>query len=254
VGDSAHQVSPFGARGGNSGIQDADNLCWKLALVLAGQAPDALLDTYDRERAPAARENIRVTTATTDFMSAKGASAMAFRDAVLELAETTPCARAFVNSGRLSLPAILHGSSLDTPDRDEFSGSLVPGAPAADAPIERAGKPDWLLDELGGTFALIVFGDTAAAKSAIDSLLPHLPPLRLISIDAVGKAGQDLTDVKGIAFRRYDAEPGSAYLLRPDQHVAARWRKIDAAALDSAFRRALGFAETTPLGMALTGD
>ena len=166
VGDSAHQVSPFGARGGNSGIQDADNLCWKLALVLAGQAPDALLDTYDRERAPAARENIRVTTATTDFMSAKGASAMAFRDAVLELAETTPCARAFVNSGRLSLPAILHGSSLDTPDRDEFSGSLVPGAPAADAPIERAGKPDWLLDELGGTFALIVFGDTAAAKSA----------------------------------------------------------------------------------------
>jgi 3-(3-hydroxy-phenyl)propionate hydroxylase len=254
VGDSAHQVSPFGARGGNSGIQDADNLCWKLALVLAGQAPDALLDTYDRERAPAARENIRVTTATTDFMSAKGASAMAFRDAVLELAETTPCARAFVNSGRLSLPAILHGSSLDTPDRDEFSGSLVPGAPAADAPIERAGKPDWLLDELGGTFALIVFGDTAAAKSAIDSLLPHLPPLRLISIDAVGKAGQDLTDVKGIAFRRYDAEPGSAYLLRPDQHVAARWRKIDAAAFNSAFRRALGFAETTPLGMALTGD
>jgi 3-(3-hydroxy-phenyl)propionate hydroxylase len=254
AGDSAHQVSPFGARGGNSGVQDADNLCWKLALVLGGHAHDAILDSYDAERVPAARENIRVTTATTDFMSAKGAAAVAFRDAVLELAETTPCARAFVNSGRLSLPAILRNSSLNTPDRDEFSGPLAPGSPAADAPVERAGKAAWLLEELGGTFTLLVFGDAASAKAALESLPPRLPPLRLVSIDAAGKELAALTDVKGVAFRRYDAASGTAYLLRPDQHIAARWREIDAAALGSAFHRALGLEETAPLGNVRTGE
>jgi len=245
VGDSAHQVSPFGARGGNSGIQDADNLSWKLALVLAGRAPEALIDTYDSERVPAARENVRVTTATTDFMSAKGPSAVAFRDAVLELAETTPCARAFLNSGRLSLPAILRNSSLNTPDSDTFSGLLVPGAPASDAPVECRGAPGWLLDELAGTFTLLVFGDAISAKAACESLPPRSPALRLVSIDATGKGSRDLIDVKGIAAERYDAEEGSAYLLRPDQHVAARWRKIEGGALKSALDRAVGLKVRT---------
>ena len=58
AGDAAHQVSPFGARGANSGVQDADNLLWKLQLVLDGAAPAALLDSYSAERAFAADENL----------------------------------------------------------------------------------------------------------------------------------------------------------------------------------------------------
>ena len=104
VGDSAHQVSPFGARGANSGIQDADNLAWKLALVLRGAASPALLDSYDAERIPAADENILNSTRSTDFITPKSGVSRRFRDAVLQHAQTHPFARSLVNSGRLSLP------------------------------------------------------------------------------------------------------------------------------------------------------
>ena len=104
AGDAAHGVSPFGARGANSGVQDADNLGWKLAAVIRGRAPDALLDTYAREREAAADENIRHSTRATDFITPKSAASRLFRDAVLALAKTQPFARTLVNSGRLSTP------------------------------------------------------------------------------------------------------------------------------------------------------
>ena len=88
AGDAAHQMSPFGARGGNSGIQDADNLAWKLDLVLRGLAPERLLDSYDGERMQAADENLAITMRSTDFISPKGAMSRTFRDGVLALAET----------------------------------------------------------------------------------------------------------------------------------------------------------------------
>src|SRR5512145_1998729 len=97
VGDSAHQVSPFGARGANSGIQDADNLVWKLALVLRGEAPDGLLDSYDAERIPAADENILNSTRSTDFITPKSRVSHLFRDAALHLAQRYPFARGIVN-------------------------------------------------------------------------------------------------------------------------------------------------------------
>jgi len=106
LGDAAHQVSPFGARGGNAGVQYADNLCWKLDLVLRGAAPDALLDSYEAERVPANDENILNSTRSTDFITPKNAAARAYRDAALELAAEFPFARSLVNSGRLSRPAV----------------------------------------------------------------------------------------------------------------------------------------------------
>src|SRR5689334_23915619 len=102
AGDAAHLVSPFGARGANSGMQDADNLAWKLALVTRGLAPDALMDTYDAERAAAADENILHSTRATDFITPKSTVSRIFRDAVLELAKHHAFARRLVNSGRLS--------------------------------------------------------------------------------------------------------------------------------------------------------
>ena len=102
AGDAAHQMSPFGARGGNSGVQDADNLAWKLDLVLRGVAPDALLDSYHQERAQAADENLLHTTRSTDFIAPKSGISRVFRDSALALAETEPFARRLINSGRLS--------------------------------------------------------------------------------------------------------------------------------------------------------
>ena len=159
AGDSAHGVSPFGARGANSGIQDAENLAWKLDAVLRGQAPDALLNSYASEREYAADENIRNSTRATDFITPKSAISRVFRDAVLDLAKDYPFARTLVNSGRLSVPATLHGSVLNTPDDDAFEGRMVPGSVALDAPVQLAdGSASWLLSQLGDGFTLMVYG------------------------------------------------------------------------------------------------
>ena len=85
AGDAAHQVSPFGARGANSGFQDTDNLAWKLKLVVDGTAPESLLDSYDEERVFAADENILNSSRSTDFITPKSHASRVFRDAVLDL-------------------------------------------------------------------------------------------------------------------------------------------------------------------------
>ena len=86
AGDAAHQVSPFGARGANTGVQDVDNLAWKLKLVLDGVAPEALIDSYHEERAFAADDNLLNSTRATDFITPKSPVSLRFRNAVLELA------------------------------------------------------------------------------------------------------------------------------------------------------------------------
>jgi 3-(3-hydroxy-phenyl)propionate hydroxylase len=231
AGDAAHGVSPFGARGANSGVQDADNLAWKLAAVLGGHAPDALLDTYAREREFAADENIRHSTRATDFITPKSAISRVFRDAVLDLAKTHPFARTLVNSGRLSTPSTLHGSSLNTPDVDAFRGAMVPGAPAADAPVTLPdGTPSWLLAQLGAGFTVLVAGAVPATLKDVDG---HGMDIRFLGV------GSDIADPSGVLAQRYDLRPGTTLLLRPDQHVCARWRQADAARVTGAIRRAL---------------
>jgi len=231
AGDAAHGVSPFGARGANSGVQDADNLAWKLAAVLHGHAPDALLETYAREREFAADENIRHSTRATDFITPKSSISRVFRDAVLELAKSHPFARTLVNSGRLSTPATLHGSSLNSPDVDAFRGAMAPGAPAADAPVTLPdGTPSWLLSQLGAGFTVLVAGVVPDVLKDVDG---HGLDVRLLGV------GTDIGDPSGLLAQRYDLRPGSTVLLRPDQHVCARWRAADAARVNGAIRRAL---------------
>lgn len=238
VGDSAHQVSPFGARGGNGGVQDSDNLCWKLALVLAGAAPDRLLDSYDAERIPATDENLLNSTRATDFITPKGPVSKAFRDAVLALAERHDFARKLVNSGRLSLPHSYAATPLSTADTDVFAAGPPPGAPCPDAPLTAPnGEPAWLLDRLGGGFTLLCFG---AAPAVPDGLAVPVRPV------IVGPGG--FADPEGLAARRYDAGAGTCYLIRPDQHVAARWRRCEAARVAAALDRALDrVAASAPL-------
>jgi 3-(3-hydroxy-phenyl)propionate hydroxylase len=225
-GDAAHQVSPFGARGANTGVQDCDNLGWKLAAVLAGAAPIALLDTYHEERAYAADDNIGHSTRATDFITPKSRSSLRLRNAVLELARTEPFARPLVNSGRLSTPTPYLNSSLNTPDSAAFAGRMRPGTNCADAPIERSGRKAWLLEQLGRGFVLLSFGPASAVS------------VGKVSAEVL-EVGKDILDTQGVLTERYDGQPGTVYLIRPDQHVAARWRRFDAAQVRSALCRAL---------------
>ncbi len=245
AGDAAHQVSPFGARGANSGIQDTDNLVWKLKLVIDGRAPAPLLDTYSDERVFAADENIMNSTRSTDFITPKSNISKAFRNAVLQLAGEHAFARKLVNSGRLSVPAIYSESPLNTPDADVFAGDMVPGAPADDAPVVLDGKPAWLLDQLGNRFQLLIYADDqarvdAAALAPLRETAMAVEPI-VIGARAEGLAGvRVLHDVKGRFAERFDARHGSGWLLRPDQHICARWRRVDVAKVLNAVARATG--------------
>jgi 3-(3-hydroxy-phenyl)propionate hydroxylase len=248
AGDSAHGVSPFGARGANSGVQDAENLAWKLACVLQGRAGEALLDTYGPEREYAADENIRHATRATDFITPKSDISRLFRDAVLVLAKDHLFARSLVNSGRLSVPATLHGSALNSLDDAPFDGRMVPGAAAADAPLSVEGAPGWLLQALGsGRFTALWFDDPDAPLdcAALHAAAEGLAPLQVLHVAPPDRAEgpiagtRPVVDTGGLLARRYGARPGTLYLLRPDQHVCARWRSADPAALRAALRRAL---------------
>ena len=166
AGDAAHQVSPFGARGANSGLQDADNLIWKLRLVVEGLAPESLIDSYDAERVPAADENIAHSTRATDFITPKSEASRAFRDAALDLSARFPFARRLVNSGRLSTPSVYEDSPLNGADDDALPRATRPGAPAADAPL----GDGWLLDRLGGRFQLMGVGVAVPERLDVDGV------------------------------------------------------------------------------------
>lgn len=227
AGDAAHQVSPFGARGANSGIQDAENLAWKLALILKGEAPERLIETYDLERSAAADENIGHSTRSTDFIAPRSAQELRFRDAALALARHAPFAKRMVNSGRLSMPTT-YETPLSTPDEDIWTGPAHLGAPLPDAPMrDRNGRPVWLLEALGGEETIIHVPDGGPPPTG------H----RVIVI------GEDLIDGSGLFAQRLDTKPGSTYLVRPDQHLAARWRQARASIIESASRRLRGFEE-----------
>jgi 3-(3-hydroxy-phenyl)propionate hydroxylase len=243
IGDSAHVVSPFGARGGNGGIQDADNLAWKLALVLKGEAPAALLETYDEERVHGAEENILHSSRATNFMTPKSAIERTFRDSVLALAADLPFARRLVHSGRLSTPCSLAGMRLQTPHEGALGDPMVPGTACADAPVTRAGgRPGWLLEHLGGAFTVLHFGATGDGPPDLRGLDNVRPKLRLVHVSerpaAVG-GGAVLGDPEGLARARYGGAPGVTYLIRPDQHVAARFARYHPDALRRALARAI---------------
>ena len=225
AGDAAHQVSPFGARGANSGIQDVDNLGWKLGLVIRGQAPETLLDSYDEERIHGADENILNSTRSTDFITPKSKASHVFRNAVLDLAEHYGFARPLVNSGRLSLPCSYDGLSLNGPDALPGGPERTkPGSPCPDAPLGDA----FLLDRLGGDFVLLTLGADAPETLAVDGI-----DLRRVAIAPA--------DVSATLRERYlGAAPKAVYLIRPDQHVAARWDSFEEAAMRAAVRKACG--------------
>lgn len=221
AGDSAHLVSPFGARGFNGGLADAENLAWKLDRILTGKSTLSLLDSYDYEATTTADENILNSSRSTDFMTPKTDMSQVFRNAVLELAKTQPFARPLVNSGRLSTAVAYPASPLSTPDVDDWQGKgPAPGYPPVDAPL---GQGQWLLGQLGNDFVVLADGWQSAIPDGIT----------LLDISSLGTEASVLR-------QRYDFAPGTAYLFRPDQYVAARWRAPTTALVSAALARATG--------------
>ncbi|WP_127114665.1 FAD-dependent oxidoreductase [Shimia sediminis] len=226
AGDAAHQVSPFGARGANSGLQDTDNLVWKMKLIFDGIADESLLDSYDYERIHGADENILNSSRSTDFITPKSDMSRVLRDAVLDLSEVHEFARPLVNSGRLSVPCTYDGSPLNSADALlDGPARTRPGSPCPDVPL----GDEFLLPKLGDKFTLLTI-DAEAPDSIEES-----------GITVTRLALSTKTDPTQMLKERFlgEAESG-VYLIRPDQHVAARRPSFDETLIRAAIRRAIG--------------
>jgi pentachlorophenol monooxygenase/3-(3-hydroxy-phenyl)propionate hydroxylase len=242
AGDLAHLVSPFGARGLNSGVQDAENAAWKLAFVLNGWADESLLDSYHAERHAAAGENLDVTNATMRFLVPGTNAEHSHRRAVLEAAGTDAEARAAVDSGRLAEPFWYVDSPLTTPNPSHpFTGRpprgavppAGPGVLVPDAPITVGGNPTRIRQIARDGFLLLA-GDRVDADAVHTAARrATLAPVRLEHI-------ADIDDDTALG-----ARPDELWIIRPDAHVAAVLADPDPAAVGTALRRAVAATTTT---------
>ena len=211
AGDAAHELPPFGARGGNSGIQDAENLAWKLAAVIAGRCSRALLETYDTERGLAARENALHSCRSQAFITPHSRAGRLYRDAVIALARDHEFARSLVNTGRPSSPTSYSLTPLKLPDSEEFEGGPPPGTAAPDGPLDAG----FLLDRRTRGFLAIRFDGDGREPEA--DVAPG--EVEGFSVEHVVVPRTDQTRA---LYERYDAADGATYVLRPDSHVAGR--------------------------------
>jgi len=242
AGDSAHLVAPFGARGLNSGVPDAENAAWKLAFVLHGWAPDALLDSYHDERMAAALDNIEVTSATMRFLVPQTDDEWRTRREVLEASVADPKAQARVDSGRFAEPFWYVDSPLTTADPTRtFTGRpakgetppTVPGVLVPDAPVSMSHRPEvGRLRQLVRDGLLMLTTEGVDPDGVADALregtaAPH-QVVRLADIDVDGAVEAALA-----------TRPGEAWLIRPDGHVAAVLAEPTPDAVRSAVQRTL---------------
>jgi 3-(3-hydroxy-phenyl)propionate hydroxylase len=269
LGDAAHLMSPFGGRGLNSGIQDAWNLVWKLALVRAGLAPERLLASYDDERHAAALENLRLTADTMRFLVPRRGPMRWRRDAILRLSLRFPRVRRHVNAGHMSNPFTYRDSSLVSEDpkpqldprqggtramqvaalarfrQGPLAGALAPEFVLRDVAGERLS----LLDLFGNGFVVFYFcADPDAGVAALAAVRASLPELLLalyvVSASVprvpVPEGITCLHDADGRCAAAYSAGPATLYLIRPDRHIAARRFNSDLSELPALLRRAGG--------------
>lgn len=242
AGDCAHLVAPFGARGLNSGVHDAENAAWKLAFVLRGWAPVALLQSYDSERMAAAGENLTITETTMRFLVPQTEAERAHRRAVLEHAYTDPDVRSQVDSGRMYEPFWYVDSPLTTADVSRpFPGrpargqtpAPLPGIIVPDMPITDPERPTASrLRDIARDGLLVLVADDVAGDD-VQAFIAGLTraPVRTAAMGTLTPDGS-LAAILG-------AKSGEAWIVRPDCHIAAVVPAEDRATLSSAICRVL---------------
>jgi 3-(3-hydroxy-phenyl)propionate hydroxylase len=245
TGDAAHLLPIFGVRGANTAFQDAQSLAWHLAYVVKGLASEKLLANYSRERVGAAREIIEEAGKSTRFMTPPTRGFRLLRDAVLSLSLTQAFVRPLYH-WRTSRPHAYTDSALNSQGDDNLLFKAGPGHGEPPQNI-RLAPNDYLLDHLGGGFDLLYFTDDTAIPAALIEVVAQLRAkgvaLRVIAVGArqpVAGAEKTFADSDGHCRQRYGVlAKGAAYLLRPDQHVCARWMTLDATRLQAALNTAL---------------
>ncbi|AXL49465.1 FAD-dependent oxidoreductase [Paraburkholderia caffeinilytica] len=252
AGDAAHLVPIFGVRGANSGIDDADNLGWKLAYVVNGIASDRLLDSYSDERVFAARENLSYGMKSTEFMAPPSFAFDLMRKAVLGLAERHAAVRPLINPRQTH--AIAYAQSplnrVAAAASDAFAKGPAPGTVLPECRLQRMGEgvavDIHLTDLLGPCFTALRFGadmtQDEAWRQLHHALGEHGIPFKAITLlsgNAPCSTGSHGVDPEGRLHEMLDATPGTVYLVRPDGHVLARWRNGSAAKVQSAVTASL---------------
>ncbi|OQW56583.1 MAG: hypothetical protein A4S14_10060 [Proteobacteria bacterium SG_bin9] len=244
AGDAAHLVPIFGVRGLNSGFDDAFNLAWKLAYVIQGRAPLALLDSYSHERHFAWRTNITHAMKSTEFMAPPSSGFRLMRDAVLSLAGQHPALRSLINPRQSS---VIHydDSPLNTISADDASFKRGPAPGAALPEVKLAdprGSEAYLTAQLRDGFNLLIYDADERMRGAVASWTAAAGlPVHALFVSSADDA--DLRDVAGQFAETYDAAPHAVFLVRPDGHVCARWRSFDAGAVENAIAVATGNAD-----------
>ena len=246
TGDAAHLLPIFGVRGANSGIDDADNLAWKLAFVIKGLAGEALLDSYSDERVAAARENLQHGRKSTEFMAPPSFAFDLMRRAVLGLALRHPALRSLINPRQTTAITYTASALNAAPARSaEFNAGPVPGAVLPECPVtwidgdsRRAGH---LTDGIQPCLTALCFADHPLLPAALSALASDLSGrgllFRLVPLTRQPGGAASMAhgwDSSGQLFALYGAGAGSLYLVRPDGHVLARWRQFWAAAASGA--------------------
>lgn len=247
TGDAAHLLPIFGVRGANTGFQDCHDLVWKLALTIKGLTGSKLLGSYTEERVRAAREIISEAGKSTRFMAPPTPGHRLVRDAVLSLSLTQEFVRPLYH-WRTSRPHDYAESVLNsqTDDNDRFSAGPRNGAPLLNIKLA---ENDYLFDRLGASFYLLYFTD---GTSIPDDLLAQAQairssgvPFQIIAVaqnvqTSISGADQLIEDTSGHIRSKYGVSRNGAYLVRPDQHICARWQQLSAEQLHTAVETALG--------------
>ncbi|VCU68961.1 3-(3-hydroxy-phenyl)propionate/3-hydroxycinnamic acid hydroxylase [Pigmentiphaga humi] len=262
AGDAAHLMPIFGIRGLNSGVEDAWNLGWKLALAHHGQAGDALLDSYSAERRKIFLENAALADRNAWFMTPPTEGARLVRDAVLDLSVSCPEVTGIIDPRQASyVPQ--RDSPLNTADGENgFACGPAPGDVVPDIALPR--QEGWLHARLGRSFTALVFCRAEEPDAATLQELRRLSQRCALQILQVAQRAPretdeaTIADPEGMLHDAFGAQAGTVYLVRPDQNVAARWKKPDAGALEAATAKALarhgqsGWAAPSPVVVELT--
>jgi 3-(3-hydroxy-phenyl)propionate hydroxylase len=226
IGDAAHIVPIFGVRGLNNGLADAENIGWKLALVLHGEADERLLDSYSPERRGATLDVFANATKSTRFMTPPTRGWRLTREAALSLSLKHEFPRGLANPRQMQPYTYSESPLTPYAGRDaEFAGGPRCGSAAPNA---RLADGSYLLDRAGKGMTAILFceGHPTADQAAMLAELGRIDRrfvAVLVTLRGSASETKAIADQDGEIARLFAPAPGTLYLLRPDLHIAGRW-------------------------------